>query len=296
MEKLSFKKEFFNMVVTIVASFLSAFGMHFFVFNAGFAPAGIDGIATMLQAKTSISAGVYSLAFNIPLLIIAWFILKRKYVVYTIIFSILSSLLMMLFDAVSFPQYAGIEMGMSEKLVSAVFSGLILGVRTGAMLKIGASTGGVDVVASMVQKKRAYGNIESIISIICYAIIGVSFFVYDNNLNSVLLAIVQMFVFEKAAGVLMKDTRNAVEFKIVTKHPEDIRNDIIYNLKHGATLLDGKGMFTNEGNAVIISVVNIRQIPEFLDIIKKHPDTFVYYSDVTGVKGNFRWNKEDVAK
>lgn len=94
----------------------------------------------------------------------------------------------------------------------------------------------------------------------------------------------------------MKDTRNAVEFKIVTRNPEEIKNDIIYNLKHGATLIDATGMYTNEGTAIIISVVNIRQIPEFLNIVKKHPDTFVYYSDVTGVKGNFRWNKEDEAK
>jgi uncharacterized membrane-anchored protein YitT (DUF2179 family) len=55
-------------------------------------------------------------------------------------------------------------------------------------------------------------------------------------------------------------------------------------------------MFTDEGNSIIISVVNIRQIPEFLKLIKKYPDTFVYYSDVTGVKGNFRWKKDDIAK
>jgi uncharacterized membrane-anchored protein YitT (DUF2179 family) len=105
-----------------------------------------------------------------------------------------------------------------------------------------------------------------------------------------------MFVFEKATTVVMKDTRNAVEFKIVTKSPELIKNDIIYNLKHGATLVESRGMFTNEGSSIILSVVNIRQIPEFLELIKKYPDTFVYYSDVTGVKGNFRWKKEDEAK
>lgn len=76
----------------------------------------------------------------------------------------------------------------------------------------------------------------------------------------------------------------------------EIKNDIIYVLKHGATIVESKGMFTNEGSSIIISVVNIRQIPEFLKITKKYPDTFVYYSDVTGVNGNFRWFKDDVAK
>jgi uncharacterized membrane-anchored protein YitT (DUF2179 family) len=292
--RINIKREFLNILITLFACFISSFCLYFFVFTANFAPAGIDGVATMLQAKTNVSAGIYSLAINLPLLIVAWFVLKRKYVIYTILFSIVSSFLLVLFEVLEIPQYAN-EI-LSEKLVSAVFSGIILGFRTGIMLKIGASTGGVDVVASIIQKKKTYRNIERIIALICYLIIGISFFVYNRDFNSLLLAIIQMFVFEKATTVVMKDTRNAVEFKIVTKSPELIKNDIIYNLKHGATLVESRGMFTNEGSSIILSVVNIRQIPEFLELIKKYPDTFVYYSDVTGVKGNFRWKKEDEAK
>ena len=291
MKSSTIKSEIVNVLITVFASVLSAFGLYFFVYPANFAPAGVDGIATMLQKLTNFSAGYYSLIINIPLLIIAWFLLKKKFVIYTVIFTLLSSFLIVLLEAVSFPQYVAV----SDKLISAVFSGIILGFRTGLMLKIGASTGGVDVVAAMVQKKRAYGNIERIIVIICYITIGVSYFVY-YDLNSILLSIVQMFVFEKATAVIMKETRNAVEFKIVTSHHEEIRNEIIYNLKHGATVIEAKGLYTENEKEIIISVVNIRQIPEFLNIIKKYPDTFVYYSDVAGVKGNFRWNKEDEAK
>ena len=289
--KTKIKREIVFSLITIIAAVLSAFGLHIFVYPANFAPAGIDGVATMLQKLTGFNAGYYTLIFNVPLLLVAWFVLKRRYVIYTVIFTILSSIILVVLQKVNFYQYHT----QTDKLISAVFSGIILGVRTGLMLKIGASTGGVDIIAGMVQKKRAYGNIERIITIICYGIILMSYFVY-NDLNSILLSVVQMFVFDKAAAVIMKDTRNAVEFKIVTKNPEEIKNDIIYDLKHGATLVDGTGMFTGDGTSIIISVVNIRQIPEFLNIIKKYPETFVYYSDVTGVKGNFRWKKEDVAK
>ncbi len=290
--KIKFSKEAVNVLITVIASALSAFGLHIFVYPASFAPAGVDGIATMLQKATHFNAGYFSLMINIPLLIVAWFLLKKKYVVYTVLFTVISSLMLVFLERIGFYQYTEENSG----LIAAVFSGVMLGIRTGAMLKIGASTGGVDIVAGIVQTKRAYGNIERVIAVICYAVIGVSFFVYDNNLNSVLLAIIQMFVFEKASAVLMKDTRNAVEFKIVTKHPEQLKNDIIYGLKHGATLVNATGMFSEDDKSIIISVVNIRQVPEFLRLIKKYPDTFVYYSDVTGVKGNFRWKKDDIAK
>lgn len=286
------KKEILYVLITLIASALSAFGLHIFVYPASFAPAGVDGIATMLQEITKFNAGYYSLIINIPLLVVAYFLLKKRYVIYTVVFTIVSSVMLIVLKEINFYQYVSEDSG----LIAAVFSGVMLGVRTGAMLKIGASTGGVDIIAGIVQRKRVYGNVEKIITLICYVIIGLSFFVYKNDLNSVLLSIIQMFVFERASGAIMKDTRNAVEFKIITRYPEQLKNDIIFGLKHGATLVDATGMYTNEGNSIIISVVNIRQIPEFLKLIKRYPDTFVYYTDVSGVKGNFRWKKDDVAK
>ena len=291
MNKTTVKKELLCVLITVIASMLSAFGLHIFVYPASFAPAGIDGVATMLQKLTHVNAGIYSLAINVPLLIVAWFVLKRKYVVYTVVFTVLSSLMLILLETVGFYQYVDAGAG----LIASVFSGVMLGVRTGLMLKIGASSGGVDVIAGMVQRKRVHGYVEKVISLICYVIIALSFFVY-HDLNSILLSIIQMFVFEKASQVIMKDTRNAVEFKIITRNPDEIKHDIIYVLKHGATIIDGTGMYTGDGNSIIISVVNIRQISEFLKIIKKYEGTFVYYSDVTGVKGNFRWQKDDIAK
>lgn len=165
----------------------------------------------------------------------------------------------------------------------------------GMLLRIGMSTGGVDIVACMVQKNRPYLNVERIIAVISYAIIFISYAVY-RQLDSILLSVVQMFVYERVAAAFMKDSRNAVEFKIVTKHPEEIRGEILYNLKHGATVVESKGMFTESDSAVIFSVVNLRQIPEFLNILKKYPDTFVYYTEVAGVSGNFRRRQDEEAK
>ena len=55
-------------------------------------------------------------------------------------------------------------------------------------------------------------------------------------------------------------------------------------------------MFTGEKKAMIFCVVNTRQLPEFMKLLKKHDNIFVYCSDVTSVNGNFRWLKEDEAK
>lgn len=285
------QKESINVLLTVFAALLSAVTLHVFVYKNKFAPSGVDGIATMVQELTTLNAGIVALIINVPLLIIAWKILNKKYVIYTLIFTFLSSGFIILLDYVNFPQYEA----MYEKVVAAVFSGLLLGIRTGIMIRLGFSTGGVDIVAAIFQKNRSYINIERIISIICYVITALSYFVY-HDLGAILLSIIQMFVFEKGVALLLSDHRDAVAFHIITKEPEKIKEDIIYNLKHGATIMESKGLFTDTESYMIISIVNKRQIPEFISIVKKHEDTFMYYSDINGVSGNFRWKKDDIAK
>lgn len=283
------KKRVFSDICTVFSSaVLAAIGFYVFVYPSKFAPGGVDGIATMLQESTGVNAGYYSLLFNIPVLVVAYFVLNKRYVFYTVLFTLLNSLFLIVLESCSFPQYHTD----TDRLLPAIFSGFILGVRSGLLLKMGASTGGVDVLACMVQKKRPYLNVERIIAIISYVIIAASYIVY-KDIDSILLSVAQMFVLERTAATFMRDNRNAVEFKIVTKHPEEIREEILYSLRHGATLVESKGMFTERESTVIFSVVNLRQIPDFLNILKKYPDTFVYYSEVTGVWGNFRRNKND---
>lgn len=288
MNKKKIQKEAVMIMLTIVGAALSAFGLHIFVYPAGFAPLGIDGIATMLQEITGLNAGYYSLMFNIPLLLVAWFIIKKRFVIYTLLFTVLSSIMIVILEMVGFYQFHGT----GELIIPAIFSGVILGVRTGLMIKIGASAGGIDVIAAMIQKKRPYLNIERTITVICYVITLLSYFVY-HNVTSILLSVVQMFIFDKFAGGMLKDSRNAIEVKIVTKEPEAIRNEIIYKLKHSATIINSRGMYSDDESTVIISVINIRQIPDFMEIIKNHPNTFAYYGELMGVKGNFRWKKDD---
>lgn len=288
--KSNIKKEVVNVLLTVVASVISALGLHIFVFGNSFAPSGIDGIATMLQEITRINAGIFTFVLNLPLLIAAWFILKRNYVIYTILFTVLASLWVYILGEVHFYQYV-VE---SDKVIVAIFSGLLLGARTGIMLRIGASSGGIDIIACIVQNKFNR-DVEKVISFVCYIIIGISYFVY-RDLTCILLSVVQMFVFEKTVAFILKDTRNAVKFEIITKEPEKLKEEIIYELKHGATIVQSKGMFTDEQSTIVVTIVNTRQVPEFLRILKKYPDTFVYYTDVTGVNGNFRWRRDEKAK
>ncbi len=281
----------FDFFIIIIAAALSALGLYSFVNPANFAPSGVDGIAMMLQKLTNINMGYISLAINIPLLIIAWFFISKKYVIYTTLFTVISSGMMIVMEKIDMYQY----IAQNNAWIPVLASGIILGIRTAIMIKIGGSSGGVDIVSCIIQQKKPYINIESLISIFCYVIIGVSFFVY-GNIESIIMSVAQMLIFNFAMNYMLKTTRNAVEARIITDNPDAFKEDIINNLKHGATVTDCKGMFTGDDKKMIITIINLRQMDDLIKISKKHPNSFIYFSEVNGVWGNFRWNKSDAVK
>lgn len=283
-----FRKYFKDILIIIFASTLSVIGLHTFIYPAGFAAVGIDGVSSMVQEITGISMGYTSMLINIPLLIIAWFFLSKKYVVYTLVFNLLSSLILIGADKINFYEYAT----QYNTWISVIISGILHGVRTGTMIKIGGSAGGIDIIACMIQKNKPYLNIENSISFICYFISGISFFVY-RSVESVIMAILHMMVFNISMSAVMKSTRNAVKVTIITTEPEKLQDDILSELKHGATIVSCKGMYTGEDRSMVMTVINIRQMNDLLKISQKYPDTFMFYNDINGVWGNFRWNKTD---
>lgn len=274
------------MLCAVTASF---FSLWIFVMPSDFAPSGIDGVSMILNEITGINPGWFKLIINVPLMVIAWIFLKRRYVIYIIVFTFIDSLGLVLLENVNFFQYIPTDIG--GRLIASLSAGVALGFCTGIMIKIGCSTGGIDIIAGLVNLKKPHVKIERIISIICYIIIFCSYFVYWD-LNSVLLSLLQIVVFEVTSSFMLKNTRYAVEVKIVTKEPEKIREEILFKLNHSATVVESKGMYTGEQNYVVMTVINSIDIHNFMQVMKQHPETFVYFSDGVRVQGDFHYHSE----
>ena len=284
----------YSIAITFVSAVLSTIGLYVLIYPANFAPTGVDGIITMLHYVTGFNAGIFSLIFKVPLLLWAWFILSKKYVYYTLTYTLFSSLMLMAIEVIDL-EFVNVSLQYVTKtdlLIPAIFGGILLGLSTGLMIKIGASTGGIDIIACILQKWQPHANVENLMAYMGYVIVGASYFVY-KDMNSILLSIVLVFVFEKSNTVVLRDHRSAYEVKIITQHPEQLKEDILFNLRHGATIVESRGMFTEKENFMVITIINYRQLPELMKVIQKYPDTFIYYSEVVGVRGKFRRRKNE---
>lgn len=285
--KKNIKREIINICIIVPTTVLVALGLWIFVYKADFAPSGVDGLATVLQYLTNINAGIFTFAINFPLLVAAWFILKKRYVIYTIIYTVVLSVSLLVFEKINMYQYV------QNDVLAAVFGGVVQGI-TGMLLKIGGSSGGVDVIGCMIQKKMPHKDLEKIIAYLSYIVAAIGFMVY-GNLHSVLLSVIEIFMCERITAMILRDRRNAVKFELVVNKSQTdaIREIIISELRHGATIMKAHGAFSGEDKDLLFCLVSYRQIAEFLRIVKGFDGAFVYYSDVMGVHGNFDWRMEE---
>lgn len=280
----------------LCAAGLSFCALHIFIIPSNFSPSGVDGVSTLLYEVTGISAGVYKLAINLPLMVLAWIYMKRRYVIYVTLFTLADSLGLILLESVGFftfiPTGLPPENALCYRLICALCAGVCMGGSTALMLKIGASTGGVDIAAALIGKKFRNFPIERWISIICCCVVGISYFVYWD-VTSILLSVIQIFVFEWTSSTLLRNDRYAVEVKIITDEPDLIRNEILYTFHHSATILNAEGMFTGEKRYMVVTVLNKRDIFPFMNMMKSYPDTFVYFNEDVKVQGAFHFGDKN---
>ena len=288
------KTEFSSILQLLAAIVVSFISVHVFIIPSNFAPSGIEGVSAILYEITGLNIGWFKLILNIPLMIIAWIYLDKRYVFYVVAFIVGDALGVILMEKLDFYTFVPVGLTAGEeigyRLISAIVAGVALGICTGLMLRIGCSTGGIDIIACLVNMKKPNLHIERIISVICYCVIACSYFVY-RDLTSILLSCIQIFVFEWTAASLLRKDRYALEVKIITKNPEAIRDEILHKYRHSATILNATGMYTGEAYSMVITVLDGRNMHAFMSSMKAHPDTFIYFSDGVKVQGEYHFGK-----
>lgn len=281
-KKIKWKSMLIAAAVVLVSSFIRAVGIHTFIVPNNFAPGGVTGIATMVEYKTGLSSGYGIFALNLPLLILAWIFIGKKFTIKSGAATLLSSALLVLFQKINFFTYAP----QNEKLLAAIAGGILGGAGLALMLKIGGSTGGTDIIATLIQRKFSATNLAWFIFGLDALVVFASFFVYQQGFDPVILALCNMFVSSKVCETISNGVKSAIKFEVVTERPDELSKAIIDKLGRGVTAINCVGKFTNIEKTLLICIVRKRQISAFRTILKDfEADSFAYITTTTEVVG-----------
>ena len=279
-------KKVLTYVVIMLVAVVGALNYELFVFPNQFAPAGINGICTMIQYLGGISVGYLSLLINIPLAIAVFFKVSRSLALRTMVYVTVFSLVLVAFDHVDISHLAYDTQ--SSAILGPLVAGIINGSCYSLLIRASAYSGGMDFVASLIHKFKPNINFFWTVFALNIAVAAISFFVYGYKLEPVLLCIIYSFTTSTVSDKLNKSGRSAVRFEIVTDHPEAISQAIIQRLHHSATLVPGKGMYQGKETNLLICVVNRTQAATLSAIIRSFPGAFAVMSQVSEVMGNFQ--------
>ncbi len=279
-------------LTVLISSLLVAIAAYCFIEPNEFTVGGAAGIVIMVSYATNgrIPQSTASLCINIPLIIIAFLFIKRKFAVLTASNSLLQTLWLWIFEKCNTPLIVFPE---SYKIFAALASGVCFGVAIALAFKAGGSTGGADIIAVILQKKFPSSSIAWLLFIINATIIGFSFFLFNKEETDLAIRLLPIFmsVFESYVESKVNDSitngfQSAIEFRIITQKPEEMALAIMHELGRGVTELPAKGMYTKEMRSMLVCVISKRQVATIKRIIKEiDPEAFAVNFGASQVLG-----------
>jgi len=246
--------------------------------------AGLSLVLSMAVEKlfgVQISIGDMVFLINGALLVVAGFIVGWKFGIKTIFSIVMITVSMNFWESVLPPE--GLFSGM-ENILLVVLGGILAGIGVAVCFKQGGSTGGVDIVAMIINKYRTvrYGNI-----VMCsdFLIIGSSLLV-GSTLNTVVYGYILTAVFGYTVDMIMSGNQQSNQIFIMSRRYDEITRAILEDAHRGVTLLDGMGGYTREGMKVVVVVCRKRETDKVLKVVRSiDPAAFMSIGSVAGVYG-----------
>lgn len=241
-------------------------------------PGGFTGVATAVSFLSGLPSGTLLLALNIPLLIIAFKKLGGGFILKTVAVTFLLSFFLNIAESIS-PQFK------VSPILAAVFGGIISGFGLSLILLRGATTGGVDVVAMLINSKKRHFSLGRIIMLFDFGVIALAAFCY-GNIESALYSVITIYAASQIMdGVLYGGDRGKILF-IVSRNGKKIAKQVGISLKRGITVMSATGGFTGNENNLLLCAVRKHEVASLLEIIRNADENaFTVVSDAGEIIG-----------
>ena len=281
-------KKIWTYFVVAMIAFVAAVNYELFVFPNSFAPSGINGICTMIQHVFGISVGYLSLLVNIPLAIWCYIEVSKPIALRSMVYVVTFSVALLVLDHVDLSAFAYSTENGTSRILGPLVAGIIMGYCYNLLIKASAYSGGTDFISAIIHKRNPNKSVLGISFVLNVIVAVSSYFVYDFQMEPVILCIIYSFASSTVGDKLTKSGREAIRFEIVTDHPNEISKEIINKTHHTTTVFPAKGMYSGRETNVIICIVNKTQAASVSRIVRKYPRTFAIMSQVNAVMGNFK--------
>lgn len=275
---MKIKSTLWDLFLVVSGSALFSVSVNMFSSPNNIVQGGLTGIGTIANYLFSLPIGSVMLVLNIPLFALALRSLRLKFVIKTVIATLIFTTLIDV-GAYFIPPYRG------DMLLSCIFCGVLAGAGLALVFLTGATTGGTDIIAMLIRKRRPDISVGNIMLIGDLGVIAMSFVVY-GKIESIMYAVIVIFISAKVIDFVLYGREHTKLVFIITNRKEVLLPAILLEIGRGASVLPVRGGYTGDNKSLILCAVKKIQIREILRLTAlKDPDAFTVVCDAGQVIG-----------
>lgn len=242
-------------------------------------PGGLTGIATALNYLFHFPIGTVVFLLNIPVLIIGFFKFGKFFILKTAIATVIVSVLLDIFE-IFLPQPK------IDLILASIFGGILMGLGISLIMLRGGTTGGVDIIAKLINKRFSHIGIGRIMLIIDTLVVTLSALVY-KNIQSALYSVMALYASSRIMDLLLYGADRGKIVYIISEQPQDIVSDIMTVVRRGVTVIDVIGGFSNESKKMIMCTVRMNEVSSVIKNAKKRDNNaFIVVAEAGEIIGN----------
>ena len=274
-----------DVLMIVVGTVIMGFSFSVFLEPNSITTGGFSGLSMIICELFSkigvqwLSTSVVYLVLNVILFVFAVKALGKRFAIKAIVGILSFSGAMELFALLPINiQY--------ETLISAVYGGAIMGVGLGIVVRFGGSTGGSDLVASIIRIKKPQFTMGRLVVMIDFVVIFLSLFVFKNGIELLPYTIMALLLSLWTTDFVNEGYKQVRAYSIITKKPEEVADVLMNKLSRGCTVTKVVGMHTKEEQYVLTCLVSKFQTGYLKRLVHQvDENAFVYSSAVGEVMG-----------
>jgi len=279
--KNKYLNEIFKIVIIIVGVIFMGFAFNSFFYANNIAPGGFGGLAAVISdlfVKLNwfyISPTILYLGLNIILIFFAFKLHGIKYFIYSLLGIGLYSICI---------EFLNINLNFNDMFLATIFGALFMGIGTGLVVRFGASTGGSDMLGNILHSFNNNITIGNVIIAVDVIVVILSFATY--GLVNSLYTLIAIYLAGKITDFVIDGGKGTKAYYIISDKYEEIANIILNKLYRGATLIEGKGVYSKNEKKILMCLVSKYEARNLKNLVFEIDDkAFLFSTSVVEAYG-----------
>lgn len=264
-----------NLFLITLGSIFLAVGLKGVIIPHGMITGGFSGLGVLLYYATSaLSPGIWFLALNIPVFLLGYKLVSRRFLLYSTYGMIILTLAI---------ELVNVKFDIQDPWLAVLAGGIFIGVGAGIVFRSLGSSGGNDIISIILNQKFAIriGTYNFAFNLVLFIF---SFGTLDSNL--ILYSMAASFVASQMMEYCMTLFNQRKMIIVISDKNREIAHDINHRMKRGATFLKGQGAYTGQEKDILLTVANTFQIKQVEEIVfSNDPKAFMITENTFNVLG-----------